>query len=159
MGATLSLAWFTPGWMHFCHIGDSRIYYLPAAGGITQITRDDTHVGWLQRHGEINEREARTHPRKNALQQALGANHQFVDPQVGAVGCEIGDRFVICSDGVVDGLWDYHIEEALRTPGAEAEQHSPAGRLVQRAVELSGRDNTTAVVIEIQPVTASVGHD
>jgi protein phosphatase len=33
MGATLSLCWFTPGWMHFAHIGDSRIYYLPRAGG------------------------------------------------------------------------------------------------------------------------------
>src|SRR5262249_52338729 len=48
MGATLSLCWFTPGWMHFGHVGDSRIYYLPAGeSAVRQLTHDDTHVGWL----------------------------------------------------------------------------------------------------------------
>ncbi len=46
---------------------------------------DDTHVGWLFRNGKINEYEARTHPRRNVLQKALGGGNQFVDPQVGAV--------------------------------------------------------------------------
>ena len=91
MGATLSLGWFTPEWMYFAHLGDSRIYYLPAAGGITQVSHDHSHVGWLRRQGKINEREARTHPRRNALNQALGAGHQFIDPQVGAVGHLPGD--------------------------------------------------------------------
>lgn len=152
MGATLSLTWFTPGWMHFCHLGDSRIYYLPASGGLKQLTRDDTHVGWLQRKGQINEREARIHPRRNALHQALGANHQFLDPQIGAVGYETGDRFVICSDGVVDGLWDRHIEEAIRSPSPAEAQLNPAARLVNRAVDLSGQDNTTALVIEVEDI-------
>ncbi|MFY8268917.1 MAG: PP2C family protein-serine/threonine phosphatase, partial [Terrimicrobiaceae bacterium] len=104
MGATLSLCWFTPGWMYFGHIGDSRIYFLPAAGGMKQLTQDDTHVGWLLRNGQLNEREAKTHPRRNVLQKALGAGHQFVDPQVGAGGLEPGDRFLICTDGLTDGL-------------------------------------------------------
>ncbi len=69
MGATLSLCWFTPERMFFAHIGDSRIYYLPAqGGGMRQLTEDDTYVGWLFRNGKLNEREARTHPRKNILQ-------------------------------------------------------------------------------------------
>jgi serine/threonine protein phosphatase PrpC len=67
MQATLSMCWFTPGWMFFGHIGDSRIYYLPAAGGIKQISHDDTYVGWLFRTGQINEREARAHPRSAPL--------------------------------------------------------------------------------------------
>ena len=59
MEATLSLCWFTPGWMYFGHIGDSRIYYLPAqGGGIKQLSHDDTHVGWLYRNGKLNERES-----------------------------------------------------------------------------------------------------
>src|ERR1017187_1351862 len=58
MEATLSLCWFTPGWMSFGHVGDSRIYYLSTRdGGIRQLTHDDTHVGWLFRHGKLNERE------------------------------------------------------------------------------------------------------
>jgi protein phosphatase len=100
MGATLSLAWFTPQRMFFGHIGDSRIYHLPAAGGIQQLTHDDTHVGWLFRTGKINEREARMHPRRNVLQRALGAGHQFVEPQLGAVELKVGDRFLLCSDGL-----------------------------------------------------------
>ncbi len=149
MGATLSLCWVRPEWMYFAHLGDSRIYYLPHNGPLTQVTHDHSHVGWLRRTGKINEREARTHPRRNALQQALGAGHQFVEPHIGAVGHRPGDRFVICSDGLVDGLWDRHIEEILRTaPPAEA-QASLAKRLVDTAVDNSGRDNTTAVVIEL----------
>ena len=106
MGATLSLCWFKPEWMYFAHIGDSRIYHLPRQGRLTQITHDHTHVGWLRRLGRLNEREARTHPRRNALAQSLGAGNQFVDPHIGAVSFGPGDRFLICSDGLVEGLWD-----------------------------------------------------
>jgi protein phosphatase len=151
MGATLSLCWFSPEWMYFAHVGDSRVYYLPAEGGMTQVTHDHSHVGWLRRKGEINEREARSHPRRNALQQALGAGHQFVDPHLGAVGCRPGDRFLICSDGLIDGLWDRQIEESIRTGPAADDHRSPAARLVDEAVQSSGRDNTTAVVVEILP--------
>ncbi len=145
MGATLSLGWFAPGWMYFAHVGDSRIYYLPVAGGMRQVTQDDSHVGWLRRSGQINEREARNHPRRSVLQKALGAGHRYVDPQVGAVGCEVGDRFVICSDGVVDGLFDARLEEFVRGAGVGA----AAAGLVAEAVARSGRDNTTAVVVEV----------
>lgn len=145
MGATLSLAWFAPGWMYFGHIGDSRIYYFPRAGGITQLTHDHSHVGWLRRSGKINEREQRMHPAKNSLQQALGAGHQTVEPQVGAVGCEPGDRFLLCSDGLVEGLWDRQFDEMIRAhPVAEV-----ARLMVHEAVAVSGRDNTTALVVEV----------
>jgi serine/threonine protein phosphatase PrpC len=149
MGATLSLCWFTPQWMYFGHLGDSRIYYLPHDGPLTQVTHDHSHVGWLRRQGRINEREARTHPRRNALQQALGAGHQFIAPHIGAVGHRPGDRFLICSDGLVDGLWDRQLEEMLRAPEAAGESRSRAKWLVEQAVESSGRDNTTAVVVEV----------
>lgn len=157
MGATLSLCWFTPDWMHFAHIGDSRIYYLPASGGITQLTHDHSHVGWLRRTGRINEREARMHPGKNSLQNALGAGHQFVDPQVGSVGFRPGDRFLVCSDGLVDGLWDKNLEELIRTPSLAQSACTPAPRLIGESLEASGRDNLTAVVIEVLPPDAPVG--
>lgn len=148
MGATLSLGWLTPEWMYFAHIGDSRIYYLPRDGGLTQVTHDHSFVGALRRSGQINEREARAHPRRNALQQALGAGNQFMDPHIGAVGHQPGDRFLLCSDGLIDGLWDYRLEEIVREkPGANAPTVSQ--RLVREAVDVSGRDNTTALVVEI----------
>ncbi len=150
MGATLTLAWFTPGWVYFAHVGDSRLYYLPAGGGMKQVSEDDSHVGWLRRTGKLNEREQRTHPRKHVLSKALGAGHQFADPQVGAVGCQPGDRFLLCSDGLIDGLWDHALDEMIRQPRRTREKRSTAQMLVESAVEESGRDNTTAVVVELR---------
>jgi len=154
MGATLSLGWLTPGWLYFAHVGDSRIYYLPRTGGLQQLTHDHTHVGWQRRTGRINEREHRTHPARNSLQQVLGAGHQIIDPHIGAVGIEPGDRFLFCSDGLVDGLWDRRIEEAIRSPEPAVADLPIARRLVEEAVAASGRDNTTAVVVEILPAAS-----
>jgi protein phosphatase len=149
METTLSLCWFIPGWMYFGHIGDSRIYYLgknePA---IKQLSHDDTHVGWLFRNGQINEREARTHPRRNVLQKALGGSNQFVEPQDGAVACEPGDIFLLCSDGLVEGLYNEQLVAILR--GDEAvENASVAQNLVRTSVANDGRDNVTALVVEM----------
>jgi serine/threonine protein phosphatase PrpC len=150
METTLSLCWFTPGWMYFGHIGDSRIYYLPARErGIRQLTRDDTHVGWLFRNGKLTEREAKTHPRRHVLQKALGGGNQFVEPQVGAVAYEVGDLFLLCTDGLTDGLFDEEFHRYLRLPGPVEAKAYPAQRLVEAALERSGRDNTTAIVIEM----------
>ncbi len=145
METTLTLCWLTPRRMFFAHIGDSRLYHLPKEGGLRQLSHDDTYVGWLYRNGHINEREARNHPQRTALQKALGGTHQFVSPQVGALLHEPGDRFLLCSDGLPDGLYDYQIEALLRenpTPDA-------ARRLVSASVDTSGRDNTTAMVVEM----------
>jgi serine/threonine protein phosphatase PrpC len=150
MGCTLSLCWFTPEWAYFGHIGDSRIYYLPHEGGMTQVSHDHSFIGSQRRKGIMNEREARSDPRRSSLQQALGAGNQFIEPQVGAIGHRPGDRFVICSDGVVDGLWDRELEEISRSTPTEPGS-SLAQRLVTTAVQNSGRDNTTAIVVEVLP--------
>jgi len=143
MQTTMSLCWFTPGWMYFGHVGDSRIYHLPRRKKeIRQLTHDDTHVGWLLRNGQINEREARMHPRRNVLQKALGGGNQFVDPQVGAVSYERGDIFLLGTDGLIDGLYDHQLAELLRTGDNIAQQ------MVEASVVNSGRDNTTAVVVQ-----------
>jgi serine/threonine protein phosphatase PrpC len=150
MEATLSLCWFTPARMYFGHIGDTRIYYLSAQEGvIRQLSHDDTHVGWLRRSGKISEREARSHPRRNLLQKALGGGNQFITPQVGAVSYETGDIFLLCTDGLVEGLHDCHLEEFLRSPEATQPGARPADRLVEESLARNGRDNTTALVIQV----------
>jgi len=150
MESTLSLCWFTPGWMYFGHVGDSRVYSLmKQADGIKQLSQDDTHVGWLFRNGKISEWEARNHPRRNVLQKALGGSNQFVDPQVGAVSYDAGDIFLLCTDGVVDGLPDCDLAELLRLPNPSQSTISPARRLVEASLERSGRDNSTALVVEV----------
>lgn len=153
MGSTLSLIWYVGGYAHFGHIGDSRIYLLPKEGGIRQITEDHTYVGWLRRSGQLNEREARFHPRKNVLNQSLGAGAQSIRPQIGELACQPGDRILLCTDGVIEGLWDRGLEEAIRAPIGRYASNVPAERIVRMAVEESGRDNATAVVVEIEPAT------
>jgi len=149
MQTTMSLCWFTPGWMYFGHIGDSRIYHLPKQKKeVRQLTHDDTHVGWLLRSGQINEREARSHPRRNVLQRALGGTNQFVDPQVGAVAYQRGDIFLVCTDGLTEGLYDHHLVELVRQKSAGIKAGS-ARELVQASLNQSGRDNTTALVIQV----------
>jgi protein phosphatase len=149
MQATLSMCWFTPGWMYFAHIGDTRIYYLPHTGGIRQLTEDDTYVGWMFRQGQLTEREAREHPQRTALQRALGAGNQFVTPQIGGVAYEPGDLFLLCSDGLNEGLYNDQLLALLRSPEPAEAALSPAQRLVKAALECSGRDNTTALVVEV----------
>ncbi|MFM2083102.1 MAG: hypothetical protein RL380_1793 [Verrucomicrobiota bacterium] len=145
METTMSLGWFTPGRMFFGHVGDSRLYVLRAGeSDLVQLTQDDTYVGWLFRNGQLNEREARTHPRRNVLQKAIGGTNQFVDPQVGAVACAPGDIFLLCSDGLTEGLYNHQIVDLLRAP-----EPNPAARLVAAAVQRDGRDNTTALVVRV----------
>jgi serine/threonine protein phosphatase PrpC len=150
MEATLSLCWITQERMYFGHIGDSRLYYLPAReGGIRQLSHDDTHVGWLLRNGKINEREARSHPRRNVLQKALGGANQFVDPQAGAVAFEPGDTFLLCTDGLVHGLYEAHLIELLRSPASTDPNDNPAHRLVEESLDKDPQDNRTALVIQV----------
>jgi protein phosphatase len=147
MQTTMSLCWFTPGWLYFGHVGDTRVYHLPPKKTqLLQLTADDTHIGWLLRNGKIGEYEARTHPRRNVLQKALGGENQFVDPQVGAVGCGRGDIFLLCSDGLTEGLHNHNIVDILRAKDTDS---NPAKTLVASAVTSDGRDNTTALVVQV----------
>lgn len=146
METTMSLCWFTPGRVFFGHVGDSRIYHLPAGTTeIKQVTHDDTYVGWLLRSGQISEREARTHPRRNVLQKAIGGGNQFVDPQVGSIECNSGDVFLLCTDGLTEGIYNGHLAELLRVEDANI-----AKLLVETAVQNDGRDNTTALVVRVR---------
>jgi protein phosphatase len=83
------------------------------------------------------------------LEQALGAGHQYLKPQFGAVQWKPGDRFLLCTDGVIDGLWDRAIQECIASPPSQIQDLPPAERIVSEAVRESGRDNATAVVVEL----------
>lgn len=148
MGATLSLCWVRPEWIYFAHVGDSRIYRLPAGSGIHQLSEDHTHVGWMQRQGQLSELQARTHPSRNALQQVLGGKNKQLSPQFGAVGLEADDKYLLCSDGLVEGLFNSGMERLVREARSNRFEEV-AERLVDEAVRTDGKDNTTALVFEL----------
>lgn len=146
MAATLALAWFTPENMYLANVGDSRIY-LCRDGETTQLTKDHTSAWGQWKRGEIQEIQYRTHPRRAALYEVVGGGHQLVCPHFAAIPYGPGDRFLVCSDGLIDGVWERHISDAL-AKGDFPENIRDT--LLKRAIDNSGIDDTTLVVIEIK---------
>ena len=148
MGATMSLCWFSGNTLLVGHVGDSRVYHFPNGGGLNQITEDHTVPGRLRREGKITEREARNHPNKHLLERSIGSQPDPVEPQITSLQFEAGDRFALCTDGVTDGIWDHGMERYIQDPPPYLVDLPPAQRLIKEAMEASGRDNLTALVVE-----------
>ena len=152
MGATLALAWFTPENLYLCNIGDSRLYIHRAADGETQQLSEDHTFAWKgMKRGDISEREYRNHPRRAALYEAIGGGHQKLHPYLAAVPYEAGDQFLICSDGLIDGLWDKHIHSAFSQKTGDLAELRDS--LIARAIANDGSDDTTAIVIQVAAVS------
>jgi protein phosphatase len=145
MAATLALAWFTPDNLYLANAGDSRIY-LSRAGTLTQLTRDHTAAWGQWKRGEISEIQYRSHPRRSALYEVIGGCHPAVHPHFAAVPYQPGDRFLICSDGLIDGVWERHISNALSALPCPTET---ASTLMKRSLNNSGIDDTTLIVIHV----------
>lgn len=146
MAATLALAWFSPENMYLTNVGDSRIYCCRAEK-TEQLTKDHT-LAWGQlARGHIREIEFRNHPRRAALYEVIGGGHQNICPHFAAIPFESGDRFLICSDGLIDGVWDRHIGDAL---AAEDLPEACRDRLLTRSLANAGTDDTTLIVIYVE---------
>ena len=153
MGATLVMAWFTPENMYICNVGDSRLYLFrqndesETSRNIEQLSQDHTFAWRSMNRGDINEREYRAHPRRAALYEVIGGGHKSVKPYVAAISYQQGDKLLLCSDGVIDGLWDKHIHSALQDD--ESTLKNIGETLIQRAVDNDGTDDTTLIVLKI----------
>ena len=150
MGATLSLLCFA-GKTEACwgQAGDSRIYVC-CQGRLRQISRDHSPVGRLRQEGKISEAEARHHPLRNQIDQSLGDPSNLFQPDSGIEHIHPGDVFLLCSDGLSDGLWDREIEEVLAGVHVPADVRPAVQRLVGGAKKASGRDNITAVLALVE---------
>lgn len=149
MATTLALIWFTPENLYLANVGDSRIY-LSRDGNFEQISRDHTTVWNQWKRGELTEIEYRKHPRRAALFEIVGGGHQRVCPKFAAIPYLPGDRFLICSDGLIDGLWERQLAEALSTCGPDPLQTTTT--LLNRSVTNAGSDDTTLIVITVSEV-------
>ncbi len=146
MAATLALAWFTPENLYLANVGDSRIY-LSRDGLLQQLTRDHTSAWAAWKRGEINEIQYRAHPRRSALYEVVGGGHQSVTPHLAAVPYRQGDRFLICSDGLIDGLWERNLTNYLAAcPNDPADT---VAALAKRAIDNAGIDDTSLIVITV----------
>lgn len=146
MAATLALAWFTPDNLYLANVGDSRIYR-SRQGTLEQLSRDHTSAWSQWKRGEITEIQYRSHPRRAALYEVVGGGHPKVNPHFAAIPYESGDRFLVCSDGLIDGLWERHIADALAS--CPQDPSETAASLVKRAIDNSGIDDTSLIVITV----------
>ncbi len=126
------------------NVGDSRTYLL-RNGELHRATVDHSYVQELVNTGHISEDEARTHPRRNIVTRALG-----IEPTVRVdtwlVPMVHGDRFILCSDGLVD---EVHDDEIAAIANATGDPQLAAEQLVAKANANGGRDNTTVVVVDV----------
>jgi hypothetical protein len=126
------------------NVGDSRTYVL-RNGRLRRVSIDHSYVQELVSTGHITELEARNHPRRNIVTRALGIEPTVrVDTWV--LPLVKGDRYLLCSDGLVDEVEDGEIAALLHEfsdPQAAAES------LVARANDNGGRDNTTVLVVDV----------
>lgn len=149
MGATLSALWLEGEHAAWVQVGDSRIYRLRDRE-LRQISPDQSPVGRMRADGQLTEEEARAHPYRHMIDQCLGGGGPAAEPQSGELTVAPGDIFLLCSDGLSDGLWDRDIARELaaaQTGGAPA---VVARTLVDRANAASGNDNITAVVARLE---------
>jgi serine/threonine protein phosphatase PrpC len=132
------------------NVGDSRSY-LFAEGQLRQLTRDHSYVEEMLAAGQITASEARHHPHRHVVTRALG-----VEPIVAIdswlVTPEPGDRYIICSDGLVNEVPDDQIAQLLR---AAPEPQRAADALVAAANAAGGRDNITVVVVDVVEASGS----
>ena len=135
------------------NVGDSRIY-LARMGQFRQLTVDHSYVQELVSEGLITEDEAHTHPRRNIVTRALGID-QRVAVDSWLIPLVSGDRFVLCSDGLVDEVTKSDIAELVQRGMPPQET---AAALVAQAKRNGGRDNITVIVIDAtdgtQPASA-----
>lgn len=153
MGATLSLLWVSQQTAWWGQAGDSRIY-LWRKDVLQQISQDQSPVGRLRADGKLTEDQARSHPYRHLIDQCLGGGGANVEPVTGTMPVEENDVFLLCSDGLSDGLWDKEIGEGLQPVAAGLSPTEAARQLVERAKEASGKDNITAVVGHVQRAPA-----
>lgn len=143
MATTLTGLWLGKDSVDIVHIGDSRAYQLRGEDFV-QVTVDDSYVQHLVDEGAITPDEAQDHPYKSVVTRVLQANpapaHFETRP------ARIGDRYMLCSDGLTDVVDDAAIESVLRD---FADPQAASDELVRLALEQGGPDNVTVVVGDV----------
>lgn len=145
LGSTASLLCLHRG-VYFCaQVGDSRVY-LMRDGNVQQITRDHTLVWALYEQGAISRDQLETHPDRHLLTQCIGNERPVkVDTFMGQT--QVGDMFLVCSDGLTGYAKEQKVFEILKLSELSLEER--ANRLVQAALDAGGGDNVSVILVRV----------
>ncbi len=147
MGTTLTLVFIRGTYATFAHVGDSRAYLVePDDESITQITIDHSYVQALVMAGHITPEQAETHSMGNVLYRALGQNED-VDVDIYYKRLHIGDRLVLCSDGLTR-----HVKapELAKIASADPNPDVISQKMIDLANQRGGEDNISVIVIAVE---------
>ena len=142
MGTTVVAATLQEDYLYVANVGDSRLYLIDDE--IEQITRDHSLVEEMIRVGELQRKDAKSHPDRNIITRAIGVRVpvkiDFFD-----VKLEKGDKILLCSDGLTNMVEDEDILRIVKRSGSLKEA---AQRLITEANKNGGKDNISVVLAE-----------
>ena len=151
MGTTTVLLVSVGRAFYVAGVGDSRVYRL-RDGTLEQLTTDHSLTQALVDAGTISVEDAATHRYRNVLYRYLGTKEGGTGTEAKCVVPQTGDRFVLCSDGVTDGIDDEAIQSVL---DAQDDPQQAAEALVVAAQEGGSRDNITCLVLNVDEADAA----
>lgn len=143
MGTTVVALWLHGGKAHWAHVGDSRLYRL-RDGALRALTLDHSPVGDLVRIGRITPQQAAAFGPMRLLTRSVGT-FPHVQVEAGEDDVRLGDRFLLCSDGLTDVVPDVTLARIL---SAADDPASATRQLALAALDAGGPDNVTALVVD-----------
>jgi protein phosphatase len=141
MGTTISAMMRCGDRLVTAQVGDSRIYRVRSTE-VVQLTEDHTLVAWQLKRGLITPAEAKTSKQKNVITRAVG-NREYVQVDISVWNAELGDQYLLCSDGLHGYLRPEEIPEISASGGEQSVQ-----RFIDLANARGGKDNITAILVE-----------
>lgn len=142
MGTTVVLATIVGGVLHVANVGDSRLYVV--SDDIRQITVDHSYVEEMIKVGSLDRESARTHPQKNIITRAIGADDS-ITPDFFTVKLKKNEYVLMCSDGLSNMLEDSDILMILKK---ERDIAGKVEELIKAANDNGGKDNVAVVLID-----------
>jgi len=146
MGTTIAFIVASAGRFFVGGIGDSRVYQL-RGGDLQQLTTDHSLTRALVDAGTISEEDAATHRYRNVLYRYLGSKEGGTGTESKEVEPQSGDRYLICSDGVTDGIGNDEIHQLLASID---DPQKAAEDVVQAALDGGSKDNVTCVIVHVE---------
>lgn len=145
MGTTCTALLVDGDELELAHIGDSRAYRLRGKK-FEQMTTDHTFVQRLVEEGRLRPEEAEHHPHKNVIMRVLGDTDASPELELKRVDAEVGDRWLLCSDGLSGVVPDHVIESVL---GSTNDLQEICESLVELTLDGGAPDNVTVAVVEV----------
>jgi protein phosphatase len=143
MGTTLSTVYLLEDKLNLIHVGDSRIYLIREKK-LNLISKDQTYIQNLIDNKEITEQEAKIHPQRSLLLQAIDGSSDIV-PEIKNLEVKVGDKLLLCSDGLTNVVNDSEILNIINS----FDVVGAVSALIEKALEHGGPDNITLIIAEI----------